>query len=147
MKLLTHIRKTSRSEWALSEIQDPTKRMTSEHDRGDIDVAAVARRFFHEKCGTGASKAASSSSEELAAQAEELLDSISFFRIAQSGAAPGRSPNHHPKVSIGRESVASGTPTTRSPARSASARKARVKGFAIDMMMAGADADVFRERA
>ncbi|KPF44635.1 chemotaxis protein, partial [Rhizobium sp. AAP43] len=90
----------------------------------------------------GASEAMSSTSEQLSAQAEEMLESISFFRIAQSTAGrPHQASKQHRSAGFaGRQ----GTSPSAKSAKSASgmtvaAQQARVNGFKLDMSMGGPD--------
>jgi methyl-accepting chemotaxis protein len=86
----------------------------------------------------------SATSEELAAQAEELQASIAFFRVDTTG---HREQNNAQKLRATAAKMA--TPAAKRPAAhtaakptsSMSAAPARGKGFALDMAMGGPDAD------
>jgi len=89
----------------------------------------------------------SSTSEELAAQAEELQASISFFKVdtgsSRNHAAPAaRAPAYKPAPQVQR----AGAPASANTIKS---QQARAKGFALDMSMGGPDSDDadFRESA
>jgi methyl-accepting chemotaxis protein len=80
----------------------------------------------------------SATSEELAAQAEELQSSISFFRVDNAGRSP-----------VVKSATLARPAPVRKPAPSAktqpagasiAAQQARVKGFALDLSMGGPDA-------
>ena len=100
----------------------------------------------------GASEEMSSTSEELAAQAEELQASIAFFRVDQAG---GRQPAVKSVASrLAAFKPAAIRPIAKTASRPAgdnsiSGQQARVKGFALDLSMGGADSDDanFREIA
>jgi methyl-accepting chemotaxis protein len=89
----------------------------------------------------------SATSEELAAQAEELQTSIAFFKVETSGMRTTRTAS---AKSSGRAHL---TATKKAPAvkssNTVSGQQARAKGFALDLAMGGPDAgdDEFRESA
>jgi methyl-accepting chemotaxis protein len=94
----------------------------------------------------------SGTSEELAAQAEELQASIAFFRVENTAR---KEPNHADKLRATAAKMAAPV-TAKRPAASpshraapASGKAARSNGFALDMSMGGPDADDadFRESA
>jgi methyl-accepting chemotaxis protein len=105
----------------------------------------------------GASEEMSATSEELASQAEELQASISFFRVdnAEPKVAAGKAKASKP-ASAAAPSAAKTAPKA-SPkkkpaapvAQTVAAQQERVKGFALDMNMGGADEldHEFRESA
>ncbi|PZR33858.1 methyl-accepting chemotaxis protein [Caulobacter segnis] len=80
-----------------------------------------------------ASEQMSATSEELAAQAEELQTSMAFFQIdAGERRAPARAPAKRP---VPRK------PAKPDARKSVAGQQARAKGFALDMMQGGPDAD------
>ncbi|NBB65530.1 hypothetical protein GVN18_40410, partial [Pseudomonas sp. ODNR1LW] len=84
----------------------------------------------------------SATSEELAAQAEELQTSIAFFRTDTAGGRSGaRAPARAPARASSFKS-ASRVVTKAAPAKPAvHAQQARAKGFALDLSTGGADAE------
>jgi methyl-accepting chemotaxis protein len=96
----------------------------------------------------GASEQMSSTSEELAAQAEELQASIAFFRTDRRVAdrrvsGRERAPSAAPAKAPPQE------PSRRAQARTVLAQQAAVRGFALDMAQGGPDEQdaAFREYA
>ncbi|MGL3608170.1 methyl-accepting chemotaxis protein [Rhizobium sp. G187] len=145
-KLVPDIRKTAE---LVSEISAACR----EQDIGASQInEAIQQLDKVTQQNAGASEAMSSTSEQLSAQAEEMLESISFFRIAQSTAGrPHQASKQHRSAGFaGRQ----GTSPSAKSAKSASgmtvaAQQARVNGFKLDMSMGGPDeADhEFREMA
>ena len=90
----------------------------------------------------------SATSEELAAQAEELQASIAFFKV-DSGAR--KEPNHADKLraTAARMAAPAKRPAQAPVRHAAPAKSAKGKGFSLDMSMGGPDADDadFRESA
>jgi methyl-accepting chemotaxis protein len=89
----------------------------------------------------------SATSEELAAQAEELQTSIAFFKVEMGGrkstrAAPAKAA---PRAHLTATQKAPGVKST----HTVSGQQARVKGFALDLAMGGPDSadDDFKESA
>jgi methyl-accepting chemotaxis protein len=93
----------------------------------------------------------SATSEELAAQAEELQTSIAFFKVDAAGHKPAA--KRPPVKAVAHKTAAVAkrrlSPAAAEPAHSVAAQQARVKGFALDLSMGGPDADDadFRESA
>jgi methyl-accepting chemotaxis protein len=91
----------------------------------------------------------SATSEELAAQAEELQTSISFFKV-DSAAAKAATRKSAPRA-ISKAPLPTGRKSSPSPkgAQNIAAQQARARGFALDLSMGGPDADDmdFRESA
>ncbi len=99
----------------------------------------------------------SSTSEELASQAEELQASIAFFRVdnrsmrmaaaPQGRMMPAGHAAAHTSAQVPR--AAARPSQTRSGERSVAGQQARAKGFALDMSMGGPDGEDhdFRETA
>ncbi|PZU81586.1 MAG: methyl-accepting chemotaxis protein, partial [Shinella sp.] len=93
----------------------------------------------------------SATSEELAAQAEELQTSIAFFKVDGASARAAQ------KAAAPRASAPAARPVApRAPQKQAfhggmnvAAQQAKAKGFALDLTMGGPDADDadFRESA
>ena len=82
----------------------------------------------------------SATSEQLAAQAEELQASITFFKVDMAGArkpAVQKAPARVPKLNASRVRKAPQDVSGRS--QSVPAQQARAKGFALDMSMGGPD--------
>ncbi|KPF43203.1 chemotaxis protein, partial [Rhizobium sp. AAP43] len=96
----------------------------------------------------GASEGVSSTSLELASQAEELQASISFFRIDTSGSSRSHS---QPPVQRASQSASRSPakPTRSHSSGTVAGQQERVKGFALDMSMGAADDedDDFRQSA
>jgi methyl-accepting chemotaxis protein len=86
-------------------------------------------------------------SEELAAQAEELQTSIAFFRVDRASRAPAVAQRRPAPVT--RTAAKPATAPVRKSDNSVNAQQARARGFALDMSMGGPDADDadFRESA
>ncbi|MEZ2127983.1 MULTISPECIES: methyl-accepting chemotaxis protein [unclassified Sinorhizobium] len=80
----------------------------------------------------GASEEMAATSEELAAQAEELQASIAFFRIEKAASAGRATQRDGVKKTV---RPAAGKPQ----ANTVSAQQARVKGYALNLSMGGAD--------
>jgi methyl-accepting chemotaxis protein len=95
----------------------------------------------------GASEEMSSTSEELAAQAEELQTSIAFFKVNQSGSAKAAAKPVVSKAASFRPPASrpaigqAGKAATKPADNSIGGQQARVKGFALDLSMGGADSD------
>jgi methyl-accepting chemotaxis protein len=89
----------------------------------------------------------SSTSEELAAQAEELQTSISFFKV-DSGTAK-RQPQPVAKAHAPVKPAAKPIAKAHAHQHSVASQQARAKGFALDLSMGGPDQDDehFRESA
>jgi methyl-accepting chemotaxis protein len=103
----------------------------------------------------GASEEMSATSEELAAQAEELQASISFFRVDSSEpkAAVLKPKEAKPAMPAVTKAAKKAAPkkkaSSSSSGQTVAAQQERVKGFALDMNMGGADEldDEFKESA
>lgn len=101
----------------------------------------------------GASEEMSATSEELAAQAEELQASISFFRVDSSEpkAAVLKSKEAKPAMPAVTKTAQKSPAKKKSSSsgQTVAAQQERVKGFALDMNMGGADDldNEFRESA
>ena len=94
----------------------------------------------------GASEEMSATSEELASQAEELQASISFFNVdgseSRSSVMTSKAKAAKPSAPSVAKAAAPKSPLKKKPASSAqtvAAQQERVKGFALDMNMGGAD--------
>ncbi|NBB65821.1 methyl-accepting chemotaxis protein, partial [Pseudomonas sp. ODNR1LW] len=89
----------------------------------------------------------SATSEELAAQAEELQTSIAFFRTDATGSQARTLVAHQARPAAFRAARPVPTPAPAKPA--VHAQQARAKGFALDLNTGGADAEDmdFRESA
>ncbi|MDH4439573.1 MAG: methyl-accepting chemotaxis protein [Rhizobium sp.] len=131
-KLVPDIRKTAE---LVSEISAACR----EQDIGASQInEAIQQLDKVTQQNAGASEGVSSTSLELASQAEELQASISFFRIDHSGSA-----RHQPQPAAQRTSqTASRSPVK--PPRSYSSgtvagQQERAKGFALDMSMGAPD--------
>ncbi|KQM38910.1 hypothetical protein ASE59_10060, partial [Sphingomonas sp. Leaf10] len=79
-----------------------------------------------------ASEQITSTSEELAGQAEELQQSIAFFRVEDSRATDRRPAVRKP---------APRKPAVKVRPNSVTDQQARARGFALDMAQGGPDAD------
>jgi methyl-accepting chemotaxis protein len=92
-----------------------------------------------------ASEQMTATSEELSGQAEELQASIAFFRTDAAGAGrvaiPVRTPVRAPSPKAGTKAVQAPRKPAPAKANSVSAQQARAKGFALDMIQGGPDAD------
>ena len=90
----------------------------------------------------------SGTSEELAAQAEELQTSIAFFRVDMSSGAQASMQRRPAPVAVRHPAKPAAT-AIRKADNSINAQQARARGFALDMSMGGPDADDadFRESA
>ncbi len=102
----------------------------------------------------GASEEMSATSEELAAQAEELQASIAFFRVDSSEPKaavlkPKDAKPAMPAVTKAAKKAAPKKKASSSSGQTVAAQQERVKGFALDMNMGGADEldDEFKESA
>jgi methyl-accepting chemotaxis protein len=91
----------------------------------------------------------SATSEELAAQAEELQTSISFFKVDNAKSKPADHQVRRTAAAPARPAQKAGSAPIRKPDNSVGAQQARARGFALDMSMGGPDADDddFRESA
>jgi methyl-accepting chemotaxis protein len=92
----------------------------------------------------------SATSEELAAQAEELQTSIAFFRVDNAGThkapAPVQAPVAARKPATKGPAPAKGAPAAKAkkagaPRNTVGELQSRVKGFALDLQMGGPDKD------
>jgi methyl-accepting chemotaxis protein len=82
----------------------------------------------------------SATSEELAAQAEELQTSISYFRVPSSQMARGRSaPVARLKPETRTKPVPVAARAHRRGGAVVAAQQARAQGFALDLAQGGAD--------
>ena len=101
----------------------------------------------------GASEEMSATSEELASQAEELQASISFFNVdgSETKVAVNKLKVAKPASPVATKSAAKASPKKKpaSSGQTVAAQQERVKGFALDMNMGGADEldNEFRESA
>nr|MDH4440106.1 methyl-accepting chemotaxis protein [Rhizobium sp.] len=135
-KLVPDIRKTAE---LVSEISAACR----EQDIGASQInEAIQQLDKVTQQNAGASEAMSSTSEQLSAQAEEMLESISFFRIGQAAAGrPHQSPKQHRSAGLaGRQGT---SPSARSAkpgsGMTVAAQQARVNGFTLDMSVGGPD--------
>jgi methyl-accepting chemotaxis protein len=92
----------------------------------------------------------SATSEELAAQAEELQTSIAFFKVDSSSMKTVAAPVRRPAPAQATRPAAKAAPAqARKVDNSIGGQQARAHGFALDMSMGGPDSDDadFRESA
>ena len=88
----------------------------------------------------GASEQISTTSEQLASQAEELQASIAFFRVDDAPVqvrGVAKAPVRKPAIVAVRKPA----PAKKAKPGSIADQKARVNGFALDLMSGGPDAD------
>lgn len=101
----------------------------------------------------GASEEMSATSEELASQAEELQASISFFNVdgSETKVVVSKPKAAKPAAPLSTKSAPKASPKKKpaSSGQTVAAQQERVKGFALDMNMGGADEldNEFRESA
>ncbi len=116
-----------------------------EQDIGAAQInEAIQQLDLISQQNAGASEQITATSEELASQAEELQASIAFFRIGD-----GADNAHRRPVTAAHRKPASRSPVAARPAAKAKRvkpnsiadQKARVNGFALDLIKGGTDAE------